>query len=117
MRFLRSLRFAMKGIAHFFQTEDNGKLQLVLAVITITAGWFFHISNLEWLMVTMCIGVVISIEMVNTAIEEICGLVTREFHPRIKIIKDLSAGAVAVAALASLVTGGIVFIPKIISLF
>lgn len=82
-------------------------LVMVLAVV-------FHISATEWLFVTGCCMLVLTMELLNTAIENLCDLVSGEYHPLIKIIKDVSAAAVLVTAAGSVVTGSIIFLPKII---
>lgn len=115
--FLRSLRFAFNGIYHFFRRERNGQIQGVLAVIAILAGLLLGITRLEWLALLLCTALVISCEMLNSAIERICNLYTTEFHPAIKIIKDVAAAAVLWAALLSLVVGLLIFIPHLLHFF
>lgn len=115
--FLRSLRFAANGIYHFFRRERNGQIQGVIALLVIVAGVFLGVSRIEWLALLICTGLVISLEMLNSAIERICNMYTTEFHPAIKIIKDVAAAAVLWAAIVSLVIGVIVFVPYIIALF
>ncbi len=107
--FLHNVRFALKGWQSFFAHERNGKIQLVIAVLTIGAGFYFRISVLEWCIVLGCTGLVLSLEMINTAIEKLCDLVSKEYHPVIKQVKDISAGAVLWAAIVSALTGILVF--------
>lgn len=111
--FFRSLRFALNGILHFFRRERNGRIQGVIAVLTIGGGLFFRVSRTEWLALLLCTGLVISLEMLNSAIERVCNLYTPHYHPAVKIIKDVSAAAVLWAALVSLVVGLLVFLPHI----
>jgi diacylglycerol kinase len=115
--FIRSLSFAWQGIYQFFLRERNGQIQGVLAVVAIAAGLFFGITKIEWLAVLGCTALVISLEMLNSALEKVCNLYTTEFHPAIKIIKDVAAAAVLWSAFFSLVIGCIVFIPYLIRLF
>lgn len=115
--FLRSLRFALAGILHFFRRERNGQIQGVVALATIVAGVFFRITKMEWLAVLGCTALVISLEMLNSAIERICNLYTTEFHPAIKIIKDVAAAAVLWAAFFSLVIGLLIFVPYFFGFF
>lgn len=115
--FLRSLRFAVQGIYHFFRRERNGQIQGIIALLTIIAGMFFGIGRMEWLALLLCIGLVVSMEMLNSAIERICNMYTTDFHPAIKIIKDVAAAAVLWSATASFIIGLIIFIPHIIGLF
>lgn len=114
--FIRSLRFAFNGIFLFFRRERNGQIQGVLAVLAIAAGFFFDITRTEWLALLLCIGLVISLEMLNSAIERICNLYTTEFHPAIKIIKDVAAAAVLWSALVALAVGLLIFVPHFLRL-
>ena len=82
--------------------------------LAVVLGVVFQISAMEWLFVAGCSMLVLSMELVNTAIENVCDLISKEYHPVIKIIKDVAAAAVLVSAIGSVVTGGIIFFPKII---
>lgn len=113
-KFLNSLHFALYGARQFFSTERNGQIQTVFGIAAIVLGAIVSISPFQWLLVLFCIGLVISLEMINTAIEKFCDLVTTDFHPRIKIIKDVAAGAVLMASVFSLLVGLIIFIPAIV---
>lgn len=113
-RFLNSADFALKGIRRFFSNERNGQIQAVFGLAAIILGFILSISAFQWLLVLFCIGLVISLEMINSAIENFCDLVTTDFHPGIKIIKDVAAGSVLVASLFSLITGLLIFIPAIV---
>lgn len=111
--FIRSFDFAFQGMLQFFSKQRNAQIQTVLGIVAITLGFIVSISPYQWLLVLFCIGLVISLEMINSAIEIFCDMVTTDFHPKIKIIKDVAAGAVLVASIASLVIGLIVFIPAL----
>ena len=82
--------------------------------MAITLGLTVSLSILKWLLVLFCIGMVISLEMINSAIERYCDLVTTDFHPGIKIIKDVAAGAVLIASITSLIIGLIIYIPALV---
>lgn len=112
-KFLKSFGFALEGILKFFLYERNARIQLVVAIIVIILGAAFNISQNEWLVIIFSIAFVLSLEMINSAIEKLCDLVSRDFHPCIKKIKDTTAGAVLVSAFFSLIAGLIIFIPKI----
>ena len=112
--FLRSVMFAWLGVKQFFSRDRNGKIQTVIGITAIVLGFTVSLSSFQWLLVLFCIGLVISLEMINSAIEKYCDLVTTDFHPGIKIIKDVAAGAVLIASLMSLVIGLIIFIPALV---
>jgi len=112
--FLQSVMFASHGLKQFFSRDRNAKIQTVIGSAAIVLGFTVSLSSVEWLLVLLCIGLVISLEMINSAIEKYCDLVTTDFHPGIKVIKDVAAGAVLVASLMSLVIGLIIFIPALV---
>jgi len=99
---------------YFFLNEVNGIVQLVTAALAIALAVGLRISTTEWLFVIMCIGFVIGLEMLNTAVENLCNVVQEEYHPIIKIVKDVAAAAVMWVAVMSLIIGAIIFLPKIL---
>jgi diacylglycerol kinase len=107
---------AFKGLQNFFFRERNGKIQLFIGCLTVVGAFVLHVSSIEWIMILFCIGLVLSLEMLNSAIEKICDLIHRDFHPVIKIIKDVSAAAVLWSSIISTAIGFIIFIPKIMVL-
>ncbi len=104
---------AGNGIAGFFKTDRNGKIHLTAAVLVFMAGWYFAISVTEWCLLLLCIGLVIALEMLNYALERVCNMIHTEWHPVIKAVKDVAAGAVLWSAIISAVIGLLIFIPKI----
>lgn len=114
---IRSFQYAFSGIIRFLKHEKNGQIQLTVAVIAIITGFALKIDSFEWIAIIACCALVLSFEMINTAIEKTCDLITTDHHPVIKIIKDVAAGAVLVSAVASLIIGIIIFLPKILLLF
>jgi diacylglycerol kinase len=114
--FFKAFINAFSGIKYFFLHERNGKIQCAAAFAAIALSFFFHINISEWVAVLLCIGMVLSLEMLNSAIEKICDIVHSEYDPLIKIVKDVSAAAVLWSAIVSVVIGAIIFIPKIITL-
>ncbi len=112
-KFLKSFAYAFSGIKYCFKNELNFKVQLFFAIIIIGLGLSFYVTITEWMIILFCIGIVLSAELFNTAIENICNKIEPDHHPKIKIIKDVSAAAVLVLSLASAVIGLIIFIPKI----
>ena len=114
MKLFKSFAFAFNGLKICFASEINFKIHVLFAIIAVLFGIGFKISDTEWLVVVFCIAFVIAMEMINTAIEKLCDVVHKDFHPQIKIIKDMAAGAVLIAAINSLIMAGIIFVPKII---
>jgi len=110
---LLSFKYAFKGTAYFLKTQPNGRIHLVLAVIVVVLGIITAISVTEWIMLIFAIGLVISMELLNTSIESLTDLLSPEIHPKAGLVKDLAAAAVLVSAIAAAIIGSIIFIPKI----
>ncbi len=112
-KFLRSFAIGFTGLAHAFGSEQNMRIHGAIACCVIAAGFFFALAAWEWIAISFCIGLVISAECMNTALERLGDRVSLEQHPLIKHAKDCGSAAVLVLALTSAVIGGIVFVPKI----
>ena len=108
--------YAIKGWGHALKTELNLKFDVLVAILTIVLGIVFKISITEWMICITLIGLVLSAELMNTAIETVVDMFTREKNELAGKAKDISAGAVLILAIASAIVGGIIFIPKIIEL-
>ena len=114
---LRSLKFALRGMWLLMTTEDSIKAQLFVAVIAVVLGFYFDISNVEWMIQFLAIGLVLVAEAANTAIEEVADFIHPEYHKKIGLIKDIAAGAPTFAGVITLIIAGFIYIPKIILLF
>jgi len=112
-RFLNSFRYAFQGLRLLFAGQPNARVHLLAAATAAAAGGYYRISANEWVAVVLCIGLVISMEAMNTALEHLTDRVSPEFHPLAGKAKDLAAAAVLIAAFVAVVVGGIIFIPKI----
>jgi diacylglycerol kinase (ATP) len=108
----KSFQYAIAGILEFFRTEHNAWLHLLAAIGVIIISFVVGVTRTEAIILTMAVALVWITEMLNTCIEKAMDLISEEYHPGIKLIKDISAGAVLIAALSALVTGLIIFIPK-----
>ena len=104
---------AFNGIQYFLKTERNGKIQLFVGFFVILTGFYFRLSPTEWVFILLCIGAVLAMEMLNSALEHLCNMVHQDYHPAIKIIKDVSAGAVLFTSAISVLIGLVIFLPKI----
>lgn len=109
-----TFHFALQGIKHAFIYERNMRIHTMFSIVVIVFGFFFRLSLSEWLFILFAIGGVISLELINTAIERIVDLATTEYHPLAKQAKDISAGAVFLFSCLSVIVGIIVFLPKIL---
>jgi diacylglycerol kinase len=107
--YLKSFGFAFSGIRSFFKLEFNAIIHLLAALVVIIAGLYFEFNQNEWLWIILAISLVVLTELFNTAIEQLCNLISEEKNPQIKIIKDISAAAVLVATIFAIVTAIIIF--------
>lgn len=110
---VKSFRYAFKGAFLLITTEHSVITQSLLAVILIISGFLFHITKTEWLFQVLVIGLVLSIEGLNTAVEKLCDFIHSDYHNRIGFIKDIAAGAVTFAALTAVVVVLIIYSPYI----
>ena len=115
-RLTRSFSFALNGLQVCVLKGANFRIHLVITILTVLSGIYFHLSINEWLIILLCIGFVLCMEMLNTAIEQLCDVVHKEQHPGIKITKDIAAGAVLLSAIVAAICGAFIFLPKILLL-
>jgi diacylglycerol kinase (ATP) len=113
---LISFRYAFHGIKSGLRRQYNFWIQSAIAVLIIIAGFFLSISNIEWIVLLLTIALVLSLEMINTAIESLVDLVSKDHNPEAGRVKDIAAGAVLLAAIFAVIIGLIIFIPKILFL-
>ena len=112
-----SFKYAFSGLKYGIINTKNLHVDFVVALLVIICGFIFQISITEWLIVLLCFALVMSLELMNTALEEVVNLASPDIHPLAKISKDVAAGAVLMSAIISAVIGLIIFIPKFIDLF
>lgn len=114
---LKSFKYAIRGISAGFKGQRNIKIQTVSGALCIVAGWYLKITRLEWGIIFTCIGLVLALELMNTAIERVLDKFHPEYDEEVGRIKDISAGAVLIASLFSALAGISVFMVRIIDLF
>lgn len=110
----KSFEYAFEGIFTCIRKERNMKIHCVFAILVIIAGVIFEISLAEWCICLTLFGLVMALELVNTAVEAVVDLVTEEQKPLAKIAKDTAAGAVLIAAIMAAGAGCIIFVPKVL---
>ncbi len=110
---IESFKYAFNGLRILLGEEHNARIHLIAIVVACSAGVFFGISNTEWCIIVISIGMVFAFELINSAIENISDYVQPELDAVIKKIKDLSAAAVLVSALMAFVCALVIFLPKI----
>jgi diacylglycerol kinase len=116
-KLIHSFKYPISGLRYAFKNEQNLDVHILVTVIVIILGLLLKISYTEWLTVVIIIGLVIATELINTAFEALVDLVSPNYHPLAKVVKDTAAAAVLVFAITSVIIGIIIFLPKIIILF
>lgn len=114
MKMIKSFRDAANGIGKSIASERNLKIQAIMMIFVIVLGLIVKLSRFEWIICIVLFGLVISAEMFNTAIEKTLDYINEDYCDEIRFIKDASAGAVLVIAIASAAVGIIIFLPKFI---
>ena len=104
---------AFAGMNYFFRNEGNGRTQFIIAIIIVILGIFLNITKHEWIVVLLCIGIVLSAEMMNSALEKLCDYNQPLFNLQIKIVKDVAAGAVLFISIISTIIGALIFFPRL----
>lgn len=116
-RIKNSFKYAFNGLIDTYRTEQSVWIYIPVALLVILMGFLLKISNYEWMIVVLILGIILSLELINTALEAVVDLVTKEYKPLAKKAKDTVSAAVLVFAVASVIVGLIIFLPKLIALF
>lgn len=116
-RFIKSFKYAFEGIHYAFKNDQNLLFHLLVAFIVINASIALHVSPGEMAILGLTMMMVITAEMINSAIEKMVDLITKEHRQEAKIAKDVAAGMVLVTAFAAAIIGTLIFLPYITKLF
>lgn len=109
-----SIGYAAQGIRYAIIAGRNFKIQIGFAILVSILGFVMEITSFEWLSLILINSLVLILELINTAIETVVDMVSLNFHPLAKITKDVAAGAVLIAAIASIFIGLIIFLPRLL---
>lgn len=110
----QSFGYAFEGLGYALRTVNNLRIHLLFTLLVVFGGMFFKISRMEYLVCLIFVALVISLELVNTAIEEVVDLCSPEINQLAKRSKDVAAGAVLFSAVIAFVVGCVIFVPKIL---
>ena len=116
-RFKNSFLYSLDGLKYAFINEQSLLVHCIVTVLVTILGLILHISIIEWLFTIIMIGLIISLELINTAIEAVVDLTTSQIHPLAKIAKDTASASVLVLALVAGIGAIIIYVPKILELF
>ncbi len=112
-KLLSSFSYAFEGIAAGLRTERNMVVHFAAIALVTVFGAVLGLTNAEWLLCLLLFGLVLMAELLNTAVETVVDMITREKDPRAKLAKDTAAGAVLAVSIAAALAGGIIFVPKL----
>ncbi len=112
-KLLDSFNYAIEGIIYAVRTQRNMRIHMVSALLVLTACFFYDLSKIEFLAITITITIVIMAELMNTAIEFAVDATTNYYHPLVKLAKNIAAGGVLVTAINAVVVGYIIFWDKL----
>lgn len=115
-RLVRSFGFAARGICVLFKYTPNARIHLFALLLVVSAGLFFSLTRIEWVVLVLCFAIVLSAEAFNSSLEKLADKLSADYDPIIRDAKDLGAAAVLIAALGSAVIGTLVFWPYIYQL-
>ncbi|MEK9151539.1 MAG: diacylglycerol kinase [Patescibacteria group bacterium] len=116
-RFARSFSYAVRGILFAVRNEKNFQIEIIVGVSAIVLTLFFPLSGMERSLIILSIALVLTLELANTALERIIDILKPRVHPYARVIKDVMAGAVLLASLASAAIGIAIFLPYIVDFF
>lgn len=116
-KLLQSFKYAISGVLFAVEHNQNIRIHIYFAVLVIAASIFFDVSPFEMGILGIMILLVISTEMINTSLEEMTNLITKEHRQEAKIAKDVGAGMVLVTSTGSVIVGALIFLPHILHLF
>lgn len=107
------LTYAFNGLKEAFKRERNFRIHLYVTIVVIFFCLYFQLTAMEWVIILMMIHIVLIAELVNSLMERMIDYMKPEYHPQAKIIKDISAAVVLIAAITSIIIGTIIFFPKV----
>jgi len=113
---LRSFIFAFNGLKFTVRSQQNFRIHLAAMILVVVAGILTHLCTTEWCIIILACGLVISMEAMNTAIEQLVDLVSPEYRKQAGVVKDVAAAAVLITAVTAVIIGIILFLPKLISI-
>lgn len=111
---LKSFGFAVNGIGCFIKSEHNAWLHVIATILVLAFSVIVRLSHLEFVAIAFAIGLVWVTEIINTVVEKLLDHLSPAYHTNVKIIKDMAAGAVLVAAITALTIALLIFIPKLL---
>ena len=115
-RFINSFKYSFEGLVYAYRNEQSLFIHVCMTILVIILGLLLKLERYEWLFLFIIIGLILSTELMNTAIETTIDLICKEFNVKAKIAKDTASASVFVLAIIAVVGGIYIFLPKILAL-
>ncbi len=109
-----SFKYALSGIYQAFKEEPNLKIHFLIAGVVLIANFYYKVTKTDWILSLLLIGLVLTAELTNTSLETVVDSFTNEHHPGAKKAKDVSAAAVLIVTITSVVVGILIYLPYFI---
>ncbi len=113
-KLVRSIKFAIGGVAYTLRTQRNAQIEVVIGILVIAVASWLRVNATEWAVLLLTIAAVLAVETFNTAIEQAVDLLSPERKESAKRAKDAAAGAVLIVSIAAAVVGFIILGPPLI---
>ena len=113
-RLKKSFGYAFKGIDDVISNEPNMKIHVSVAILVVIMAFLLKISMIEWIILVLLIGLVLAAEVINTTIENLVDMYTKDYNEKAKVVKDTAAGTVLILAITAAIIGLMILVPKII---
>jgi len=111
---IKGINYAVKGFFLLIRTEHSIISQCIIGLIFTGLGFYFEIDRVDWALQVFAIGLVLSVESLNTAVEKVCDFIHPDYHEKIGFIKDIASGAVAFAVLTAILIALLIYVPHLI---
>lgn len=112
-----SFKYAWNGVSYAFQTQRNFRLQVIIGLLALSLALYLHLSAIELVILFLTIGAVLTMELINTALESVVDLTVKQtYHELARIAKDCAAGAVVISAIVSILVGSVLLVPPLVVL-
>jgi len=115
-QFKNSIAYALFGLKHILKREQNFRIQLIIAIVVIGFGVYVKLSKTEWIAIIILISAVLILEIINSSLEQVIDIIKPRLHGQVKVVKDMMAAAVLVAAVSACVVGLIIFYPYLVEI-
>jgi len=114
-KFATSFFHAVRGVRHAFRNERNFRIETVCAILALAFAFLCPLSSMERVAVFLAVGLVLALELLNSAVEWLMDVLQPEYHESVKVVKDLSAAAVLVTSVFAALVGVVIFLPHVLA--